>query len=285
MGIPTIMRGTKAFWEEYRRDKTAVVGLMIALAAVIVSIFAPVIVPYDPFAFTGEALAPPSLDHLFGTDSLGRDVFSRVVWGTRVSLLFGLVAAGLSGLLGILLGAIPAYYGGLLDDLFSRIFEFFLIIPIIFLLILIVALFGNNILIIMIVVGLTIWPYIARIMRAQVLSLKNKAFVEAAIGAGASSYRILFKHIIPNGLYPVVANITLQIAFAILLEAGLSFLGLGDPNTVSWGQILYWGHLHVVTAWWNTFFPGLAIVILALGFTLIGDGITNTLNPRLRERM
>jgi len=271
-------------WREYGKDKMALFGLIIVITALAVALAAPVIAPHNPWDYSADALAPPSLENLFGTDSLGRDVFSRLVWGTGVSLTFGAVAAGLSGLLGIVLGAVPAYYGGRIDDLFSRIFEFVLIIPMIFLLILVMALFSSNIYFMMVVVGLTMWPWIARIMRAQVLSLKSKAFVEASLVSGAGGLRILFRHIIPNGLYPVVANITLQIAFAILTEAGLSFLGVGDPNQISWGQVLYWGQLNIRTAWWNAFFPGLAIVVLALGFTLVGDGISNTLNPRLRER-
>lgn len=284
MPIKALLQKGRMFWQEYKRDKTAVFGLGLVVFVVLIAIFAPLIAPHDPFSFVSRALSPPSSKNLFGTDSLGRDVFSRVVWGSRVSLLFGLGAAGLSGLIGIILGSIPAYHGGWLDDLLSRVYEFILIIPTIFLLILVVALFGSDIYFIMVVVGLTMWPYIARIMRAQVLSLKSKAYVQAAVGLGASNLQILFKHIIPNGIYPVTANITIQIAYAILTEAGLSFLGLGDTRQISWGQILYWGHLHVVAAWWNTLFAGIAIVVLALGFTLIGDGINNTLNPRLRER-
>jgi peptide/nickel transport system permease protein len=273
-----------AFWREYRRDKMGVVGLVIVATALVVALAAPIIAPYDPWDYSGGALAPPSVTNLFGTDTLGRDVFSRVVWGTRISLTFGVAAAGLAGVLGIVLGAVPTYYGGRVDDLFSRVFEFVLIIPMIFLLILVMALFSSNIYFMMVIVGLTMWPWLARIMRAQVLSLKSKAFVEASLVSGAGGLRILFKHIIPNGIQPVLANITLQVAFAILTEAGLSYLGVGDPNQVTWGQVLYWGQNSFRTAWWNAFFPGLAIVVLALGFTLVGDGISSTLNPRLRER-
>ncbi|MBS7635187.1 ABC transporter permease [Candidatus Bathyarchaeota archaeon] len=278
-----VLAKIRMFWLEYRRDRMAVFGLALVVFFAFIAILAPFITPYDPWSFVSQALSPPSQKNLFGTDKLGRDVFSRVIWGTRVSFIFGLGAATISGLIGIILGAIPAYYGGWLDDLLSRIYEFILVIPTIFLLILIIAMFGSSIYFSMAVVGLTMWPYLARIMRAQVLSLKSKAYVQASIGLGASGIRTLFKHIIPNGIQPVIANITIQIAYAILTEAGLSFLGLGDTTQVSWGQILYWGHLHIASAWWNTVFPGLAIALLALGFTLIGDGINNTLNPKMRE--
>jgi peptide/nickel transport system permease protein len=261
-----------------------VIGLVIIIVAIAIAILAPLISPYDPNAQSSYTLKPPSLQFLMGTDDLGRDILSRILWGARTSLLFGVVAASISGVLGIILGAIAGYYGGLIDDVLSRIFEVVLMIPLIFLLILIISLFGSNIYVCMLLVGLTMWPWIGRIMRAQVLSIKNRGFVQASIVSGASSLRVLFRHVVPNGIYPVIANITLQIGWAILTEAGISFLGLGDPNVVSWGQILHWGHLHMTSGWWMSFFPGVTIMLFVLGFIMFGDGINYALTPRMKER-
>jgi len=206
-----------------------------------------------------------------------------MIYGTRVSLVFAVGVAGISLVVGVLIGAISGYFGGLVDDLLSRFLEIFLMIPQFVLIATVVTLFGNNIIYTMIVVGLTLWPSNAKIARAQVLSLKNRTFVRAAVASGASDGRVLFRHILPNGLYPVVANSTLQMAYAILFEAALSFLGLGDPNHPSWGQVLSAANLHK-SAWWMAAFSGLAILILVLGFNLVGDGINNALNPRLRMR-
>jgi peptide/nickel transport system permease protein len=271
------------FWAQYRTNPTAVVGLVIVLAAVIVAVFAPLLAPYDPYGLIGQPLESPSRAHLMGTDHLGRDVLSILIHGTRISLAFGLGVALISLTLGILLGSIPGYFGGVVDDVFSRFFEIFLVIPQFVLIITVVALFGNNIVYTMIVVGLTLWPSNAKIARAQVLTLKKRTYVKAALASGAGHMQILTRHILPNGLYPLIANSTLQMAYAILLEASLSFLGLGDPNHPSWGQLLAAGNLRR-SAWWLWTFSGIAILLLVLGFNLIGDGIQTALNPRQRQR-
>jgi peptide/nickel transport system permease protein len=269
------------FWSLYKTDKTAVVGLFILLTSVFVAVFAPSLSPYRPSELQPEILQPPSRAYPLGTDQIGRDILSGMIYGTRVSLTFAVGVAGISLVVGVLIGAIPGYFGGLVDDLLSRFFEIFLMIPQFVLIVTVVALFGNNIIYTMIVVGLTLWPSNAKITRAQVLSLKSRPFVRAAVASGASDARILFRHILPNGLYPVVANSTLQMAYAILFEAALSFLGLGDPNHPSWGQVLSAANLHK-SAWWMALFSGMAILILVLGLNLVGDGINNALNPRLR---
>jgi peptide/nickel transport system permease protein len=278
------IRSVKMFWLEYKTQRTAVLGLAIVLITVLIAIFAPFLSPYDPWRYVGGALEPPSFDHLMGTDDLGRDGFSRIIWGSRMSMLFGVVAAVVSGIIGTILGAISGYYGGLVDDLLSRFFEIILMLPLIMLLIIVVAMYGSNIYNTILIVGITIWPWNARIMRGQVISIKERGFVLAAVGTGVGKLHILFNHIIPNGIYPVIANTTLQIGWAILTEAGLSFLGLGDPNQVTWGQMLRWGQLHIRSAWWMMTLPGIAIIILVLGFSLVGDGINYALNPKLRER-
>jgi peptide/nickel transport system permease protein len=291
VGATTGIEGTGAprrsrlaqFWAQYRTNTTAVAGLVIVAGAILIALLAPWLAPYDPFALVGQPLEPPSRTHWMGTDHLGRDVLSILIFGTRISLAFGLGVALISLTLGILLGSLPGYFGGLVDDIFSRFFEIFLVIPQFILIITVVALFGNNIVYIMIVVGFTLWPSNAKIARAQVLTLKKRTYVKAARASGASDMQILTRHILPNGFYPLIANSTLQMAYAILLEASLSFLGLGDPNHPSWGQLLAAGNLRR-SAWWLWTFSGLAILLLVLGFNLIGDGIQTALNPRQRQR-
>lgn len=281
--ILELVKKGQLFWSQYKADKTAVVGLFIVVTSGFVAVFAPYLSPHSPFALQPGVLQPPSMDYPLGTDQIGRDVLSQIICGTRVSLVFAVGVAGISLLVGVLIGSIPGYFGGLIDDLFSRFFEIFLMIPQFILIVTIVALFGNDIVYTMIIVGLTLWPSNAKIVRAQVLSLKNREFVRAVVASGGGDARILFRHILPNGLYPVVANSTLQMAYAILFEAALSFLGLGDPNHPSWGQVLSSANLHK-SAWWMAAFSGMAILILVLGFNLVGDGINNVLNPRLRSQ-
>ena len=275
-------RGTKLFWHRFRQDKKAVLGLGIIIIAIFIGVFAPRLSPYNPYKMSNRRFLPPSREYPLGTDNLGRDVLSRMIWGTRVSLTFGVGVGMLSLILGIFLGAIPGYYGGWVDNLFSRFFEFFMLLPELFLIILLVSIFGNNIFNTMFVVAITLWPSNARITRAQTLSLKNRTFVQAAKAAGASDFRILFTHILPNGVYPVIVYSTLQMGRAIITEAGLSFLGLGDINFVSWGQTLFVAQKQIFT-WWLALFPGMAIAIIVLAFNFVGGGLNYALNPRLRE--
>jgi peptide/nickel transport system permease protein len=274
----------RRFWTQYYADRAAVLGLGILVTAVVVAILAPVLAPHNPFTLQQGVLQPPTARYPFGTDQVGRDVLSNLIYGTRVSLIFALGAAGTSLVIGVLSGSFSGYFGGWVDDLFSRFIEMFLMIPQFILVLTVVALFGNSIIYTMIIVGLTIWPSNAKITRAQVLTLKQRTYVRAVEASGAGHFRILFRHILPNGLHPVIANSTLQMAYAILFEAGISFFGLGDPNFVSWGQLLFLANLHK-SAWWMALFPGLCIVILVLGFNLVGDGINAALNPRLHGRM
>ncbi len=279
--VQQMWEGASNFWTQYKTNKTAVLGVVIVLGAILISLFASAIAPYDPFELLPDTLHPPSVDYPLGTDQIGRDVLSWLIHGTIISMAFGFGVAGISLVIGVIVGAIPAYIGGWLDDFVSRIVEIFLMIPQFVLIVTVVALFGNNIIYTMIVVGLTLWPSNARIVRAQVLTLKTRTFVKAAVASGAGHSRILTRHILPNGLYPVIANSTLQMAYAILFEASLSFLGLGDPNHASWGQVLAAGNVHR-SAWWLSVFSGIAILILVLGFNLIGDGVQHVLSPRQR---
>lgn len=272
--------GMAQFWLLYCRQGPAMVGLILLVLMILVAVLAPWLTA-SPRTFF-DTFVSPGPGHWLGTDHLGRDVLSMMLWGTRISLLFAFVAAGISLVIGIGLGAIPGYYGGWIDDLFSRFFDVFIMIPRLFLIILLVALFGSNVIFAILVIGVTIWPSNAKIMRAQVLTLKQRGYVHAARVAGRSNMGILLGHIIPNGIAPVIANSTLQMAYAVMTEASLSFLGLGDPNTASWGQVLNSGQNYIQSAWWMVTFPGVALMILLLALHLVGDGVGQVLNPRLR---
>ena len=264
------------------RFRLGLIGFIIVVVFAVMAVAAPLIAPYGENQQSYSILQSPSPQHWLGTDSLGRDTLSRIIFGSRVSMAFGIGVAMASLLIGVVLGAIPGYFGGLVDDVFSRFFELVLMIPSFFLIVLAVALFGSNIQTTMLIVALTIWPSNARIARAQVLTLKTRAYVQASIVTGASHHRILFKHILPNGIQPVIANSALQMANAILLEASLSFLGLGDPNHVSWGQIIF-DSLRHFSAWWLST-AGIALIVLTLGFNLAADGISYLLTPRFQIR-
>lgn len=265
-----------------RVSSGTLLGLVLLTIMTLIAAFAPIIVGPDPLDINHVPFAPPSKANLFGTDYMGRDVFAMMIWGTRVALIFAVGAAGISLVVGVMLGALSGYFGGLTDDLLSRVFEVFLVIPRLFLIILMVAMFGTKIWISVVVIGATMWPSNARIMRAQVLSLKSRGYAQAALVSGGSKLAVLFEHIVPNGIAPVLANSTLQMAAAVLLEAGLSFLGLGDPNLASWGQILYAGQNYMVTAPWMVIFPGIAIALLLMSLHLLGGGLLQILNPRLQ---
>lgn len=277
------MNRFKGFMRRYLSNRYGSVGLLIFLVMVFLAIFAPQVAPYKMGEMTKDVLAQPSFSHPFGTDHLGRDIFSRVIYGTRTSLLVGFIAAGLSALIGTFIGTISGYYGGLVDEVVSKIIDTFLMIPVFFLILIIVAIFGRNLFYIMLVIGLTTWPSNARIMRAQTLSIKERAFVKIARSNGERTPRIIFTHIIPNGMYPVIANSALQIGGAILTEAALSFLGLGDPNVVSWGKMISEGKSYMTFAWWIIVFPGIFTVLTVIGFSFIGDGLQQALYPAIGE--
>ena len=254
-------------------------GFIIVLFFGLLAIGAPYVAPYGENQQSYDILQPPSTQHLLGTDTIGRDTLSRIIYGSQVSMAFGFGVALLSLVLGVVLGAFPGYFGGLVDDLFSRFFDMVLMIPSFFLIILAVALFGSNIQTSMLIVALTLWPSNARITRAQVLTLKTRAYVQASVVTGAGHLRIIFKHILPNGISPVIANSALLMANAVLIEASLSFLGLSDPNHVSWGTIIF-GAVENFNAWWLSM-AGVTLMIMTLGFNFAADGISYLLTPRL----
>ena len=260
------------------------VGLILFALVLVVVAAAPAIAPYDPY-FLGEDLlaAPGTGDHLLGTNNMGRDVFSMIVFGSRTSLAIGIVSALISGIIGTLLGAYAGYFGGKLDKAVSEITNVFLMVPTFFLILIIVALFGSSMVNVMLVIGLTSWPSNARMMRVQAMSLKERTFVKSATAMGESRTRVLFKYIIPNGLFPIVANTTKDVAKAILTEASLSFLGLGDPNVISWGQMIFEGKQFLTNGWWISTFAGLSIMFIVLIFYMIGDGLNFALNPKMKK--
>ncbi|MDD7401693.1 MAG: ABC transporter permease [Eubacteriales bacterium] len=256
------------------------IGMFIICFLLAMAILAPIICPGNPLFSVDQPLLPPSSAHYFGTDDIGADVFVQVVWGSRVSIFIAFCSAGISLILGTLLGSIAGYAGGTVDNILSRFFEMFYTIPRTFLAILLVAIFGSSISLVMLVIGLTIWPSNAKLMRAQVLSLKKRDYVDAAKITGGSGAAILFAHIIPNSIGPVLSNSTLQMAQAVLTEASISFLGLGDPNLASWGKLLQAGQKHISSAPWLVVIPGIFIALLILSFNFISESLNENLSLR-----
>jgi len=263
----------------------AVAGGVVVILLFVVSFLSPVISPYDPNEIDlKNVLSSPSRDHLFGTDQLGRDVMSRMIWGAGISLKVGFVATGIAIFVGAILGAIAGYYGRWVDAVIMRFVDIMLCFPSFFLILAVIAILEPSIWNIMIVIGLTGWMGITRLVRADFISLKERDFVQAARGIGASDFRIIFRHILPNAMASVLVAATLGVAGAILTESALSFLGIGvQPPTPSWGNILTAGKDNIDIAWWLSLYPGLAILITVLGYNLLGEGIRDSLDPRLRE--
>jgi peptide/nickel transport system permease protein len=267
------------------KNKLAVIGGMLVFCVFVLSLLAPWVAPYSPSRIDiNNILIGPSLSHPLGTDDLGRDVLSRMLWGGRISLEVGFVAVGIATVIGIILGALAGYYGGWIDSMIMRAVDIMLSIPTIFLVLAVIAILEPSIINIMIVIGLTSWMEPARLIRAEFISLKEREFVIAARGIGASDGRIIVRHVLPNGLSPILVSATLGIGGAILLESSLSFLGLGvQPPTPSWGSLLSSGKDNIEIAWWLSAFPGLAILVTVLGYNLLGEGIRDALDPRQRE--
>ncbi len=260
-------------------------GLAIVGTMSLVAIFAPFIAPYEPTKINVDAiLQPPSTTYLLGTDNLGRDVFSRLVYGARVSLWVGFVAVGISLAIGILLGLIAGYFGRFIDEVIMRFVDVMLCFPSFFLILAVIAFLEPSLTNIMIVIGLTSWMGVARLVRAETLTLREREFVHAARLGGAGTWRLLLVHILPNAMPPVLVSATLGIAAAILTESALSFLGLGvQPPTPSWGNILMEGKDVMEIAYWLSIFPGLSILITVLGYNLLGESIRDLLDPRLKQ--
>lgn len=272
-------------WRRFKANRLALLGGLVVVALFAVSILAPVITPHDPNKFhLTQVLEAPSWNHPFGTDELGRDVFSRMIFGAQISLKVGFVAVGIATLIGIVLGALAGYYGGWVDSGIMRLVDIMLCFPAFFLILAVIAILEPSIWNIMIVIGLTSWMGVARLVRAELLSLKSRDFVKAAQALGAADVRIIFRHLLPNAMSPVLVSATLGVAGAILTESALSFLGIGvQPPTPSWGNILTAGKDNIEVAWWLSVFPGLAILVTVLAYNLLGEGLREALDPRLRQ--
>lgn len=274
------LRGFTVAIEENRQLK---IGLSMLALLIIVAVFAPVIAPYNPYALSDDMVNSPSLKYLLGTDGLGRDILSMIIYGARTSLIVGFTAAMIAGIIGTLLGGVSGYFGGRIDGVIGELINVFMMMPTFFLILIIVALFGSGLFNVMIVIGLTTWVGNAKLMRAQAMSLRERTFVKAAEAIGENKLKILFKHIIPNGIFPIIANTTMGVAGAILTESSLAFLGLGDPNIISWGQIVQNGKSYLVSGWWMCVFSGMVIIFTVITFYLIGDGLNRVLSPKLRK--
>lgn len=274
----------EVLWQRLRRNRMAMAGAAIVLAMFVFALLASLI-GRDPGAIDiAHRLQSPSLAFPLGTDDLGRDVLVRILYGARISLLVGFVAVGIATFIGILLGAMAGYYGRWIDSLIMRFVDIMLCFPTFFLILAVIAFLKPSIWNIMIIIGLTSWMGVARLVRAEFLSLRERDFVLAAQAIGARDARIIFRHILPNALSPVLVSATLGVAGAILTESALSFLGIGvQPPTPSWGNMLIAGKQTLGTAWWLSVFPGLAILITVLGYNLLGEGIRDAMDPRIRD--
>lgn len=273
------------FWPRLRRNRLAMTGALIVVLLLLVSLFAPLLAPYNPTEIHAwQVLSPPSWSHWFGTDELGRDVFSRVLFGARISLKVGFVAIGIAVLLGSAVGLVAGFYGGWVDTLLMRFVDIMLCFPAFFLILAIITFLEPSIWYIMAVIGLTGWMGVARLVRAEVLAIREMDYILAARCIGCSDVRIILRHILPNAMSPVLVAATLGVAGAILTESALSFLGIGvQPPTPSWGNILTSGKDYIEFAWWLSLFPGVAILVTVLAYNLLGEGIRDALDPRTNE--
>ncbi len=275
----------KDFARRFARNIGAVVGLVLLVAVLGLAAFAPVLFPTDPWAMAGMPFAPPlEGGFLLGTDSLGRDVAAGIAHGAHVSLLVGLVSTVAAIAIGVSLGAVAGYAGGRIDDAIMRFTEFFQTIPSFVFAIVLVAIFTPSIASIVAAIAIVSWPPVTRVVRGEFLSLRTREFVQAAVVLGQSTPRIIFGQILPNALSPIIVLGSLLAAAAILLETALSFLGLGDPNVMSWGFMIGAGRSVIRLAWWMSVFPGVAIFLTVLALNLVGEGLSDALNPRLARR-
>ncbi len=284
--MPRPPRGElRAFWQTFTKNRLAVAGGVVVAGLIVIAVLAPLLAPWDlSRPDVKKILAPPSRSHWLGTDQLGRDVLSRMLYGSRVSLAVGFVSVGIATVVGVMLGSLAGYAGGAIDAATMRLVDLMLVFPRFFLLLAVLAFLKPSIWTIMAVIGLTGWMGVARLVRAEFLSLKEREFVIWSRAVGASGFRTVWRHILPNAMAPVLVAMTLGIPAAILTESGLSFLGLGvQPPWPTWGNILNDGKDSIEIAWWLSVYPGLAILVTVLSYNLLGEGIRDALDPRLRQ--
>ncbi len=275
----------KTFARAFLRNRGAVVGLVILLLVFLMAALAPVVFPFSPWDMQGAPFSPPGQDgFLLGTDSLGRDVAADIAYGAYVSLLIGAVSTIAAVTFGVAMGALSGYLGGVVDDIIMRVTEFFQTVPSFILAVVLVAIFTPSLLSIVVAIAVVSWPPVTRVVRAEFMTLRTREFVQAAEVLGRSRFAIAFREILPNALSPIIVLASLMVASAILLESALSFLGLGDPNLMSWGFMIGAGRSVIRLAWWMSVFPGLAIFLTVLALNLVGEGLNDALNPRLARR-
>jgi len=267
----------------FLRHRPAVVGLALLLAVLLAAALAGVIYPGDPFSIVGKPFQPPFSEHLLGTDALGRDLAAGLLHGARTTLLVGVVATVIASVVGITIGGLAGYFGGRLDGLLMRLTELFQTIPFFLFAILLVAVLGASIRSVIFAIAVVSWPPMARLVRGEFMAMRNREFVQACVSLGMGHTRIIVVHILPNTLSSIIVTGSLMVATAILIESGLSFLGLSDANTMSWGFIIGSGRTVLRTAWWICAVPGLAILLTVMAINLVGDGLNDALNPRLRS--
>ena len=273
------------FWGRFSKNKSAVIGLIILFLVILMAVIANWIYPDDPFRLAGKPMSSPGTNgFLLGSDTLGRDVAAGIAHGAKTSILIGLLATIAAVFIGIIFGALAGYYGGVIDDALMRVTEIFQTIPSFVFAILLVAIMKPSIESIVIAITVVSWPAVARLVRGEFMSLKNREFVQACHTLGMNDSRIMMREILPNCLSPVIVIGSLMVATAILIESGLAFLGLGDPNIMSWGFQIGAGRTMLRSAWWVCTFPGIAILITVLAINLVGEGLNDAFNPRLRER-
>lgn len=273
-----------SFWQSFRRNRGAVAGLAVLVAVLLLALSAPLLFSFDPWDTRGAPLQPPGEGFTLGSDMLGRDVLAGIFHGARVSLFIGVVSTVFAVAIGVVVGAVAGYFGGLVDDVAMRFTEFFQTIPSFVLAVLLVAILTPGLTSIVIAISVVTWPPVARLARSEFLALRHREFVEAAVLSGVSHLRIIFAEVLPNALTPIVIMASLMVATAILTESALSFLGLGDPNRISWGYMIGAARAVFRQAWWLSVFPGLAIFVTVLAINLVGEGLNDALNPHMRRR-
>ena len=272
-------------WEMFRKNHAAVAALIVLILIVLAAIFGPALYGTDPFDMVWAPFSPPGVDgFLLGTDYLGRDLTALILSGARVSLVIGLAAALVSVFIGVTVGALAGFYRGVVEEVLMRITEFFQVLPTLLFSMVIVALFGASLPMITFAIGVVSWTAVARITRGEFLRIRELEYVTASRASGASNLKLMFKVILPNALTPIIVQSALMVGGAILFEAGLSFLGLTDPNVVSWGQIIGSNRTYILESPFTVTIPGLAIFITVLAISLVGDGLNDALNPKLRQR-
>ena len=288
--LPAPERQWRTLLSRLMRRRTALFGMLVVAIVALTAVFAPVVSPFDPLAQDiGQRLRPPGWSdqegrvHPLGTDHLGRDILARIIYGSRIALVVGLAAVAISGVLGMAIGLVAGYFGGRLDDFFMRLADIQLAFPFILLAIAVIGVLGPSLGNIIIVIGVSSWVVYARVVRGEVLSIREREFVHAAVALGSRDGRVLVRHVLPNTFTPWLVVATLDMARVIVIESALSFLGLGvQPPTPTWGGMLADGRVYLSTAWWLATFPGLAILVTVLGINLFGDGLRDTLDPRLK---